>query len=62
MVSDLRGSLPLQGLDDHRPIERALSDIIEKRNGLPANDPDRARLEQMIQALEAEIAERNTRE
>ena len=44
-------------LNDLRSMEQALADIVEKYNQTPEGN-ERAELERMIRALEAEIARR----
>jgi hypothetical protein len=47
--------------DGLRSLEQVLADLVEKYNQMPDGN-ERAELERMIRALEAEIAQRETRD
>ena len=49
-------------LNGLRSLEEALADIVEKCNQTPDHSRERSELERMIRTLEAEIAQRKTRD
>ena len=46
----------IEGIEPPRSPDRALAQLIDKRDALPEGHPERLRLHRMIEALKTEIA------